>query len=279
MLTQMECSVCEQASVGTCSECGQPKCSTHMIVRHFDRHTGRSVGPWAIREEGYESAGLCRSCDDRRFSDTAAALKASTDPAELLRLVAAGPPPHVGAPTNVAGAQAWYGALTEAWRGLIARGVVGSATHDLFATRVKGKNSRIRLEEVSRTPVWRARDAGRLHHSANSDGGREVNASFDVWVREDGFVFPPYFAQHSDGGGLHVLKHDIKGRVYEPDPLLVVVPHGTAPRTRASGMYYDRRAQLVEGVTVTSRYGLHEGHGCTYDLRAAVTALLRHHES
>ena len=33
---------------------------------------------------------------------------------------------------------------------------------------------------------------------------------------------------------------------------------------------------LVEGIIVTSRYGIHEGYGCTYDLRAAVAALLKH---
>jgi hypothetical protein len=276
MLPQMQCTECSQTSIGTCSVCGKPKCSMHMVLRHYDRHTGQSVGPWAIREEGHESAGLCRSCDDRQFSDAAAALTAATDPAEVLRLVSAGPPPHVGIPTNVAGAQAWHGALTEAWRGLVARGVVGQATHDLITTHVRGKNSRIRLEEVSRTAVWRAPDAGRIHHSADSDGGREFNARFDVWVREDGYVFPPYLAQHSNGGGLHVLKRDIKGRVYEPNPLLIVVPRGAAPRTRTSGMYYERRVELVEGITATSRFGIHEGHGCTYDLRAAVTALLKH---
>jgi hypothetical protein len=37
-----------------------------------------------------------------------------------------------------------------------------------------------------------------------------------------------------------------------------------------------RGVELVEGITVTSRYGIHEGHGCTYDLTAAVAALLKH---
>jgi hypothetical protein len=261
----MQCIDCNEASIGVCGVCGKPKCSIHMVLRHYDRHTGRSVGPWPIREEGYETAGICRSCDDRQFSDAAAALAAATDPAEVMRLVSEGPPPHNGVPTNIAGAQEWHRALDQAWRGLIARGVLGQATHELLTTHVSGRNSRIKLEEVSRTAVWRAPHAGLILDSG---------AHFDVWVREDGELFPPSWPHLSDGGGLLILSRDVKGRVTSPDPLLIVVPCRVAPLIYASGMYYQRKVELTDGITVTSRYGV--GKGDIYDLRRAVVALLKH---
>ena len=43
-------------------------------------------------------------------------------------------------------------------------------------------------------------------------------------------------------------------------------------------MYYERRVELVESITETSRYGVGKGLGCTYDLIAARSPSQREHD-
>lgn len=272
----MKCTECDQSSSGTCKECGTAKCTIHMVQTYRRHHTGLSVGGRAVTQEGYESAGFCVACRDQRQSAAIEGLRAASDPTDVVTRISAGLLPHVGAPTNVVADQAWGLAVREAWAGLVSRGVVGEPIHDLLELSVRGRNARLSFVELSRTPVWRARDAGRRYLDANSDSRTVVDHAFDVWVRSDAHLFPPYWANSSNGGGLHVLKRDLRGGVWAPDPLMLVVPVGCSPQTRTRGRYYERTVELVDGVTVTSRYGLHEGDGCSYGLAQAIAALVKH---
>lgn len=258
------CAECGRSPIDTCRACGVPKCGDHMVRRHARRDTGLVVGALHVAREGYESVGLCVACRDRGQLEAAEALEAQADPAKVAALLSAGLPPHLGAPTNVAGDRAWGRAVRAAWFGLIAREAVVEAEHDLLEVHVRGRNTRLSFTEASRSPVWRARDAAPL-----DDAGGTV----DLWITAAGDVLGPSALYYNGGWNVLSLDRDIKGRVIGPDPVKVVVPRGDQIRTRKSGMYYERTIELVDGMMVRDDYGLFD-RSVSLDLRGVMLAVL-----
>jgi hypothetical protein len=198
-----------------CERCGS---STGVLIRSFVRQTGTYVGPLPVTERGYESANLCGSCDAERFVVAAAELEAATDRVELQRLVNAGPPPTIDA-LGSEGPHAWYAALGRVWRRLVAQRSLGLPTHELLGARIERRYLKFRLLELSRTPVWLAPRAAKY---MTGTGIRRC----DVWVDENGALYPPLQPNMLDGGASHLLSSYPGGRVHAPEPLLVVVATG-----------------------------------------------------
>lgn len=235
-----------------------------MVRRYARRDTGLVVGALHVAREGYESVGLCVACRDRGQFEAAEALEAETDLAKVAALLSAGLPPHLGAPTNVAGDQAWGRAVPAAWSGLVARGAVDEAEHDLLEVHVRGRNTRLSFTETSRSPVWQARDAAPLD---------DAEGTVDLWITAAGDVLGPSAPYYKGGWNVLSLDRDIKGRVIGPDPAKVVVPRGGQIRTRKSGMYYERTIELVDGMMVRGEYGLFDP-SVSLDRRSAISAVL-----
>jgi hypothetical protein len=145
-----------------------------------------------------------------------------------------------------------FASVSSAWKRLVDDGALGRPTHDMVELDVSGKNSRLRFAERSRRPVWRSPHAGTFE-------GRPV----DLWVEPDGDIWPLYNPRSSDGGGTHNLKRNVRGEVYEPQPVWLALRPGGRAETRTSGMYYQRHIEFVDAVMLRgddNPSGIHTPH-------------------
>lgn len=165
--------------------------------------------------------------------------------------------------------------VRQIWARLVASGAAGPPTHDLLAVCGSGgsRSRPPRFAELSRALAWCAPSVGR----------HEPEETHDVWLDAEGTIWSPRNPRWEGGGGLNYgLDKDNRGRLINPN-LTIAVPHGTNFSTRRSGMYYERRIDLLDGTVVDTgrEWDIfnNRGAGKHADLRSAVAAILRARES
>lgn len=162
------------------------------------------------------------------------------------------------------------GNVRQVWNRLVASGAVGDPTHDLLRVQVKGKNSRVTATELSRTAAWLAPDAGEWEGRTSEFEQVRLN-QIDAWVDRDGGVWIPS-TPHPQGYGLLHLERDNRGRIYGPDALMVLLPHGASLRIKKTWEKWSD-GQVAGGIVLSSETGpgpMRNRHG----LREAVGAIL-----
>jgi hypothetical protein len=189
LLVDTSCADCTQRARHRCTQCHEPKCDNHMVMRMVATQTGRSVGGRVESATRSVADGVCRPCLARRLVETREQVASASESKQLLAALHRG-----GVDPRLVGE-----AMTRLWTA----GEVPAPTHDLLAVHVE-IGYRGGLEEVkawreeSRIPAWLAAGATSIERfrgtstgsSDEPDSQRSLGfVPADAWIASDGTVW------------------------------------------------------------------------------------------